>query len=940
MEDETLVRKLLNAVPDRFLQIVASIEQYSDLDTMSLDEAIGRLKTFEERLKYKNERPVNTQEGLSERKNRESSQNNFKKETHRNSNKFTHDKSKVLCFKCKEYGHFANKCPSKKEEQSNLIEDDFVPQITLSGSSGNLGWWCTEKNLDGGVTESMSRPGIKEDIYAARTPIGRQSVGSITNQKHDQSGFMIDHNNKGGSNQKNMINLDLRKITTTKVEVTEEEKNDLPGCKDDHKHYKGSKKSFLINTTLSVDDVLKLQQYCEHEDYADYQTERGKVYSQPMVWIGIYIAIASLVCTLAMAADLLHVITVAMKLPVDLTSEMPGNMDQTAKLGSLAFMCTIMVNLMPSLASMDNKTLLANVIGLSILVITIIVNICIQIHTHIIDENYLLYSPSRYIMFIPSNLSAFIYAAMILLLLIITISSSLTIPTSKEILEFKYQATHKTPLTDQQQTQMSLVEKLRQHVRRFWVMAETGSPQFVMASSPLSTASGVICVFVLLMQTLVMYEFLYGDHGHPYGYEFKSVSAYGSVYKRSTLFIVVTQSIGVVVGNIAPMFRCFSVLSFKLVTRWDRSRFMAIKVEKHWTQKLYEWKQYQIPILLSSRRSRIVLYNLKNMALSLCIVFQKPSTQELAKYTKTLVSMFYKFMMRWSLLREHSKGISNSMNSFILKAEKVQNNILLELLENSNGFDGVEKFDTVQIQPLHSVELVNSWSLAILTLTCIAVALPRIPKDVVENLVKSVGEGLSYTHLVEESLNVSSEYVNIRKATINLWHEVENNCKWLKNTLSKNDFEGKTTLEILNWFAGKSEAIVIKINKSFNGKMMEKVPEELIAANSMYRIAQTILLRDQSNTEPLSIIQLFAHLNGMIADILFASLTNIPRVITMKCHESMIEKREASVKVAAKLLGKTTKILERLETLELPSMDDDKMAYIDEWRLHFNRSIP
>ncbi|GKA04494.1 hypothetical protein Tco_0683614 [Tanacetum coccineum] len=31
---------------------------------MSLDEAIGRLKTFEERLKYKNERPVNTQEKL------------------------------------------------------------------------------------------------------------------------------------------------------------------------------------------------------------------------------------------------------------------------------------------------------------------------------------------------------------------------------------------------------------------------------------------------------------------------------------------------------------------------------------------------------------------------------------------------------------------------------------------------------------------------------------------------------------------------------------------------------------------------------------------------------------------------------------------------------------------------------------------------------------
>ncbi|GJV69477.1 zinc finger, CCHC-type containing protein [Tanacetum coccineum] len=136
-EDSTLVRKLLNAIPDRFLQIVASIEQYSDLDEISLDEAIRRLKTFEERLKYKNKRPVNTQESLLFTRHEDQGQqfrkrghggfnqsrdqeNNFKKETNNNSNKFTHDKSKVLCFKCKEYGHFANKCPSKKEEQSNL----------------------------------------------------------------------------------------------------------------------------------------------------------------------------------------------------------------------------------------------------------------------------------------------------------------------------------------------------------------------------------------------------------------------------------------------------------------------------------------------------------------------------------------------------------------------------------------------------------------------------------------------------------------------------------------------------------------------------------------------------------------------------------------------------------------------------------------------------
>nr|GEY90809.1 zinc finger, CCHC-type [Tanacetum cinerariifolium] len=64
MEDETLVRKLLNAVPDRYLQIVASIEQYSDLSEMTMEEAIGRLKTYEERIKYKRDKQVNRQESL------------------------------------------------------------------------------------------------------------------------------------------------------------------------------------------------------------------------------------------------------------------------------------------------------------------------------------------------------------------------------------------------------------------------------------------------------------------------------------------------------------------------------------------------------------------------------------------------------------------------------------------------------------------------------------------------------------------------------------------------------------------------------------------------------------------------------------------------------------------------------------------------------------
>ncbi|KAJ0881591.1 hypothetical protein HanRHA438_Chr10g0475901 [Helianthus annuus] len=77
-----------------------------------------------------------------------------------------------------------------------------------------------------------------------------------------------------------------------------------------------------------------------------YRSELEDRFSSPMLWIGMYIASASLVCILAMLADLVYglrskklwfpskyfridsafltVISIAMKLPVDLTGSMPG----------------------------------------------------------------------------------------------------------------------------------------------------------------------------------------------------------------------------------------------------------------------------------------------------------------------------------------------------------------------------------------------------------------------------------------------------------------------------------------------------------------------------------------------------------------------------------------------------------------------------------------
>ncbi|KAJ0736128.1 hypothetical protein HanPI659440_Chr11g0440071 [Helianthus annuus] len=70
----------------------------------------------------------------------------------------------------------------------------------------------------------------------------------------------------------------------------------------------------------------------------------------------------------------------------------------------------------------------------------------------------------------------------------------------------------------------------------------------------------------------------------------------------------------------------------------------------------------------------------------------------------------------------------------------------------------------------------------------------------------------------------------------------------------------------------------------------------------------------------------------MIADILSACFTNLPRVIRMKSHHHAIEKRGDNIQDAVQLLGKSKKILKILKTCQLPNIDLDSMAYIDKWR--------
>ncbi|GJT98244.1 hypothetical protein Tco_1093762 [Tanacetum coccineum] len=112
-------------------------------------------------------------------------------------------------------------------------------------------------------------------------------------------------------------------------------------------------------------------------------------FDEPMPWIGIYVAGAALACGIAMTMDALHGFRYKKFWFLDkfftLWTPLEGHscLTQLAKVSSSTFICAVMGNLLPSLGTMKNNELFVNVVALAILVITAVVNICIQMSTEL-----------------------------------------------------------------------------------------------------------------------------------------------------------------------------------------------------------------------------------------------------------------------------------------------------------------------------------------------------------------------------------------------------------------------------------------------------------------------------------------------------------------------------------------------------------------------------
>ncbi|KAK9138307.1 hypothetical protein Sjap_008901 [Stephania japonica] len=126
-------------------------------------------------------------------------------------------------------------------------------------------------------------------------------------------------------------------------------------------------------------------------------------FSSPMPAIGVYMAVATLVCLILMLCDIfsairqkkpwipcrffvlnsftLTLLSIATKLPSDLTTSMPSACDQLSKLCGTAFMCISIAFFWPSTVYLNDSERSANLASLTIVVITVVVNVSLQIST-------------------------------------------------------------------------------------------------------------------------------------------------------------------------------------------------------------------------------------------------------------------------------------------------------------------------------------------------------------------------------------------------------------------------------------------------------------------------------------------------------------------------------------------------------------------------------
>ncbi|XP_042039576.1 uncharacterized protein LOC121785255 [Salvia splendens] len=208
--------------------------------------------------------------------------------------------------------------------------------------------------------------------------------------------------------------------------------------------------------------------------------------------------------------------------------------------------------------------------------------------------------------------------ALMLLFLATLCSVSLMAPRAKRYIGLKYNEMHKSVSNRQVEWGRFSSDEVENMVKGYWVMAQTSSPQFVLARSAISSTLGFWCLFTAagLVKARISHRLLYPR------YKVNSSVFVTSKYRWSVGWILNIQCTGVAIGTIAPLLRWFVASWFK-ICEMERKIFRdEVKVDKYWTWRLVEWRDRSLPFQVQSRTSKKLLRDAVRFVLNFCIGVQ------------------------------------------------------------------------------------------------------------------------------------------------------------------------------------------------------------------------------------------------------------------------------------------------------------------------------
>ncbi|XP_043700409.1 uncharacterized protein LOC122651152 [Telopea speciosissima] len=283
-------------------------------------------------------------------------------------------------------------------------------------------------------------------------------------------------------------------------------------------------------------------------------------YGEPVPLIGLYIASATLVCFFSMTYDLVHgfvrkkpfipcklfpinsftmtLLSVATKIPADLTTYMPRVEDQLSKLTGTALLCISLGFYMPSLGTTGPSERYGNLAALSVMVITLVVNVCIQMGTGVIYG------------FIIEHI---IIMVCILLLLLFLWSSAIAFRSQTEC-----RGPYLSKISEAKDNAKD-VNGLRKLLVKLHVLNYTGNPQTLLCETSHHNAFGLLCTISLavvlqaMLRSFALKNMWLHMRLHCNGGDV-------SDYKWSIPVVIVSQFLTILVGTVSIIYRWISFL--------------------------------------------------------------------------------------------------------------------------------------------------------------------------------------------------------------------------------------------------------------------------------------------------------------------------------------------------------------------------------------------